>query len=287
MAAGGRIRAISLAVPFVVAGVAGPLLTHTGGTAVAQTPGPASTAPVQTTVLGQPEQPEQPETAPTTEGLPLAPPAPASPAVVQIYLRDCAVCHGSDGRGTNRGPNLVGVGRAFTDYMLSTGRMPIATPDEVTRHRQAFYPPDVIRQLVDYVASFGPGGLDMPDVNPKDGNVAEGGELYRLQCAACHAWAGDGGALFQREAPPLHDLTPREVAEAVRVGPDGMPAFGQAAVSDHQINSLVAYVLSLGSLRNRGGQPLWHLGPLVEGGVALFVGAPVLWLVIRRIGGHE
>jgi ubiquinol-cytochrome c reductase cytochrome c subunit len=156
----------------------------------------------------------------------------------------------------------------------------------VPRRHKPPYSPEQIAALVDYTYNLvGGGGPDIPHVT--DGNLAEGGELFRLQCAACHAWAGDGGALFQREAPPLHDLTPREVAEAVRVGPDGMPAFGQAAVSDHQINSLVAYVLSLGSLRNRGGQPLWHLGPLVEGGVALFVGAPLLWLVIRRIGGHE
>src|SRR4051812_48639914 len=42
-----------------------------------------------------------------------------------VYLRDCAVCHGADARGTVDGPSLQGVGRASVDYWVSTGRMPL------------------------------------------------------------------------------------------------------------------------------------------------------------------
>src|SRR3954469_11719013 len=50
-----------------------------------------------------------------------------------IYLRDCSVCHGTRGEGTNQGPRIAGVGPALVDYELSTGRMPIAVGEKVER----------------------------------------------------------------------------------------------------------------------------------------------------------
>ena len=84
-------------------------------------------------------------------------------------------------------------------------------------------------------------------------SVAQGGSVFRLQCAACHAWAGDGGALLHREAPALHEATPTQIAEAVRVGPGAMPAFGTAALTDGQLADLVAYVRYLDHPKDRGG----------------------------------
>jgi ubiquinol-cytochrome c reductase cytochrome c subunit len=214
-------------------------------------------------------------------------PEPEPPAVRDLYLRDCATCHGADGRGTTRGPTLVGVGRAWTDYMLTTGRMPISDPDIKTRRRAPAYSPETIQGLVDYVEGFGGGGTDIPEVRVEEADLALGGEIFGLQCAACHAWAGDGGALAKRYAPALHSSTPVQIAEAVRVGPGTMPAFGTAAVPDDQLDALVAYVRYLDHPEDRGGQPLWHLGPLVEGAVAWVVGMSVLYLAVRWLAGHR
>src|SRR5438132_6241874 len=139
-------------------------------------------------------------------------PPPAN--VMQIYLADCAICHGADARGTNQGPSLIGVGRASVDYYLTTGRMPIVNPalypidpNKVPRRHKPYYPPATINALEDYIEGItGPGGPGIPFLEPNP-NVAVGGEVFRLQCAACHAWAGDGGALLHREAPQLHDAT--------------------------------------------------------------------------------
>src|SRR5437764_61336 len=87
------------------------------------------------------------------------PPKQVQPADVnQIFLADCAICHGADGRGTNRGPTLVGVGRASLDYYLTTGRMPItdpncflANPDQEIERHKPYYSPDVITALEDHV----------------------------------------------------------------------------------------------------------------------------------------
>lgn len=230
--------------------------------------------------------------------------APTPADVRQIFLSDCAVCHGSDGRGTDRGPSLVGVGRASLDYELSSGRMPLAgvarandkpgtplepqpnvagaDPDLIPHRHNPAYDQATIAALVSYTSALtGGGGPDIPRIT--GGNLAEGGDLFRLQCAACHAWAGDGGALLHREAPALHSSTPTQIAEVIRVGPGQMPAFGQAALTDDQVASVVAYVRYLDDPRDRGGNPLWHLGPVAEGAVALVALAGLL-LFTRWIG---
>jgi ubiquinol-cytochrome c reductase cytochrome c subunit len=226
-----------------------------------------------------------------------AAPAADSPRSARfLYLRDCATCHGADARGTPLGPDLRGVGAAQVDFQLSTGRMPVPMGDASEQHErvsaaeaQARRPPKydapTRRALVDYVERLAGGdGPAIPRIDPHAGDLAAGGTIFRLQCAACHAWSGDGGALLQREAPSTHPATPLEIAEAVRAGPGNMPAFGRAAVSDEQLQSLVRYVRNLDHSDDRGGTPLWHLGPLAEGAVAVFVGLGLLVLAVRWIG---
>jgi len=211
--------------------------------------------------------------------------------VVRTWLADCAVCHGSDGRGSDRAPSLAGAGAALVDYELSSGRMPLpptASSTTKTRRHQAAYPPAQQRALVAYVVGLtGGGGEAIPTVDLRGADLAAGGEQFRLQCAACHAWAGDGGALLHREAPDLHDATPVQIAEAVRTGPGTMPAFGQAALDEAQLNGVVAYVRYLDHPKDRGGQPLWHLGPMAEGAVAVILGLGLLILVTVWIGERE
>ncbi|HEX8769717.1 MAG TPA: cytochrome c, partial [Acidimicrobiales bacterium] len=155
-------------------------------------------------------------------------------------------------------------------------------PDIAARRHTPAYPPPIIHDLVDYVWSLtGGGGPDIPHIGT--GNLAEGGSLFRLQCAACHAWAGDGGALVHIQAPALHSATDVQIAEAIRVGPGQMPGFGVAALTDEQLAGVVAYVRYLDQPDDRGGEPLWHLGPFAEGALAL-VAVGGLLLFSRWIG---
>lgn len=223
-------------------------------------------------------------------------------SAAEIFRSDCSFCHGSEGMGTDDGPTLVGVGEAALDYELSTGRMPLAVPGRhnvsgrpvqplprtnpfdprPTQRHEPAYDRRTIDALVAYVSQLtGGGGPPIPAV--EGGDVARGGELFRLQCAACHSWSGVGGALLHREAPPLWPATPRQIGEAIRVGPGQMPDFGRAALDDDEVRDVVAYVRYLDESHSPGGFALGRLGPVSEGAVAL-AGLAALVLFVRWIG---
>lgn len=228
-------------------------------------------------------------------------PAGESSAVLdgnQIYQRDCAWCHGADGGGTVRGPDLDGEldGAAYTDFMLTTGRMPILTPDEETDRGPVAYEPHEIAAIVDHVASFGGTGPDIPIVLPDEDDVATGEALYAENCAACHSTTGVGGALTSGQiAPSLLASSPVEIAEAMLVGPgcpnddpdcgpgDGaMPIF--AEFSSDEVDAIAAYIDFLQTEGDRGGLGLGRIGPVTEGAVALVIGLGVLLAFVRWIG---
>lgn len=210
--------------------------------------------------------------------------SPAADEARSTYLADCAVCHQADGSGSTRGPSLKNVGRASIDYMITTGRMPLAEPTDHLERRTPRYTPDEQRALVDYVSALSGGGPDIPAIDLSTADVAAGGEDFREQCAACHAWSGAGGALLEREAPGLTSSTPTQIAEAIRIGPGTMPVFGTAALDDQQLNNTTAFVDSLKHTDDRGGLPLGHIGPVTEGAVAIVGGLGLLLLGIRWIG---
>jgi ubiquinol-cytochrome c reductase cytochrome c subunit len=152
----------------------------------------------------------------------------------------------------------------------------------VLRRHAPAYDPDTVDALVAFVGRLvADPGPRIPDVAP--GDVAKGGEVFRENCAACHAWSGGGGALLHREAPPIQASTPVQTAEVVRVGSGQMPAFGQAALTKEQLDDLVSYVEYLDDPRDRGGQSLHHLGPVAEGAMSL-VALGVVLLLCRWIG---
>jgi len=217
-------------------------------------------------------------------------PAPTAGPGRELYMRDCAYCHGTQGEGGTEGPSLIGVGAASADFMLSTGRMPISKPEAQPLRRPPAYTPEQIRDLVAFVSALGPGGPPIPAVDPARGSLGQGAALYEENCAACHGSVGVGGALTSGlEAPSLIGSTAVQTAEAIRLGGAGyrtgkMPKYGPDLLNDHEVDSIVRYVEYLQHPRDRGGQNLGHLGPIPEGFIAWAVGLLALVLVVRWIG---
>ena len=111
----------------------------------------------------------------------------------QLYGDQCASCHGSR-RPRRRGPRPVArpdEGRAAVDFVLRTGRMPLADPDIEARRGPVRFNEAEIRALVDYAGAFG-SGPDIPNVDIARGDLVAGRRIYRLNCAACHVASGSG-----------------------------------------------------------------------------------------------
>lgn len=205
-----------------------------------------------------------------------------------LYLRDCAVCHGADGRGTIRGPDLEGVGTASVDFQLVTGQMPLTGPGSgLYRPSPPEYTDAEIEAIVDQLRPVVAGGPPVPDLDLGAADVARGGTLYRAHCAGCHGTAGVGGALVFAEdsAPALGDVEPTVTAEALLVGPGTMPIMSPGALDERGVRDVTAYVDEiLTDPPDPGGHHLWHLGPVPEGAVAWIVGMGALLIVSRWIG---
>jgi ubiquinol-cytochrome c reductase cytochrome c subunit len=106
--------------------------------------------------------------------------------------------------------------------------------------------------------------------------VAAGRQLFSDRCAGCHQIAIAGGVLPGARIPTLDQATPRQIAEAVRIGPYLMPKFSPKAITPTQLNDLVAYVQYAKHPDDRGGWAIGHLGPWPEGMVTWLLAATVL-----------
>lgn len=205
-----------------------------------------------------------------------------------IYLQDCASCHGVDARGSSRAPSLVGVGEATVDFYLSTGRMPKKANNHKAPPYKAILPEDVVKALDRYVTQLAAhGGPGIPTVVPSQGTIAQGGELFRENCAACHGYAGDGGELTDRPIPALTQATPTQIGEAVRTGPGEMPSFGVDAFSAKQLDSIAAYIGYMDHTDNKGGEDMGLLEPFTSGYVTWAIVIPVLLGFIVLIGKRD
>jgi ubiquinol-cytochrome c reductase cytochrome c subunit len=212
----------------------------------------------------------------------------------QLYAGNCASCHGIDGRGlrsprpgagdvSGQGPSLRGVGALAADFYLRTGYMPLGDPsDQPTRQRVQFSERE-IRAVVDFVASLGSGPA-IPSPRPAEGDLAAGQELFTEHCAGCHQVVARGGFVTGARVPPLEDASPRQIAQAVRVGPYLMPRFPKSQISDRELNSIIAYVDSTKNPPDRGGWGIGNIGPVPEGMVTWLVAAVVLVFVCVLIG---
>jgi quinol---cytochrome-c reductase cytochrome c subunit len=210
----------------------------------------------------------------------------------ELFVTGCASCHGERGEGETgphgdvRGPSLRQSGAAGAYYYLSTGRMPLANPDDQPVRKSPAYTARQIDALVAYVASLG-NGPAIPDVDIVRGDLATGGEIFRANCQACHSASGSGGALsYGRAAPNLSKATPRQIGSAIRVGPGQMPVFSPNVIDDRQLDSLARYVEYLHHPADPGGIPIGRTGPIPEGFVAWLIGLVALVLLVAWIGSH-
>ena len=212
-----------------------------------------------------------------------------------LFLSNCATCHGTNAQGTKSGPSLIGVGAAAVDFQVGTGRMPMAQPAvQAPRAQRVKFTDPQIESLSAYVASLGPGPA-VPDekyTTPVEAGTAEnnariarGGEIFRVNCAMCHNFAGAGGALTRgKYAPSLQGVSGKHIYEAMVSGPQSMPVFNDSNISPEAKQDVISYLNAQQNQTNVGGLTLGNLGPVSEGLFAWVFGLGFLIIAAVWLG---
>src|ERR687889_4040 len=202
-----------------------------------------------------------------------------------LYERSCITCHGANLDGVpNRGPSLIGVGEAAVYFQVHTGRMPLVRQEADAADKPAVFSDEEIDQLMAYVQANG-GGPTLPSGDLREGDLTEGGELFRLNCASCHNFVGEGGSLSGgKQAPSLADATDLEIYTAMLTGPENMPVFGDNQLTPDEKRSIINYVRTIRDQADPGGAGIGRLGPAAEGLVIWVVGIGALLFGIFWMG---
>jgi ubiquinol-cytochrome c reductase cytochrome c subunit len=159
----------------------------------------------------------------------------------ELYAMYCAACHGAAGQGGHlgepgddiHGPPVDDVDVAYVDLSIRTGRMPI-----ISREAGIVHDPDLDDEDREQIVAWMTEAFELEGEVPEvpDGNAARGRILFNEHCAACHSTTGEGGVagggMF---ILPARDVDRVAIHSASRVGPFGMPRFGETVLSDEDL----------------------------------------------------
>ena len=234
-------------------------------------------------------QPQSGIVRPTTE-----PTSASGQLGAELFAGNCASCHGIAGSGIavprpgaggikGAGPSLRGVGARAADFYLRTGYMPLPSIHNEPQPERVLFSDKEVRSLIAYVASLG-AGPGVPSPKQASGSISAGQQSFTLHCAGCHQIDARGGYVTGASVPPLTNVSATRIAEAVRIGPYLMPRFSTRQISNRELNSIIRYVIAIRHPDNRGGWGIGNIGPIPEGLVAWWIGAPFLVLSCRAVG---
>jgi quinol---cytochrome-c reductase cytochrome c subunit len=206
----------------------------------------------------------------------------------QLYSDSCITCHGRNLEGIKgMGIPIVGVGQSAVYFQVSTGRMPLAGQGtEAVRKPQKFDEQQTL-DLAAYIQSVG-GGPTLPKGSLRTTMLGQGGELFRLNCAACHNFVGRGGALSAgKNAPDLYQATDKQIYTAMQTGPENMPVFSDNEITPQQKKEILSYIQTQKASKDPGGVSLGRVGPAAEGIMNWVVGVGtlmifIIWIAARR-----
>ena len=155
---------------------------------------------------------------------------------IEVYLKECAVCHGDEGEGTERGYRIQFPVRKFAKAITRKGR-------EGNPYFEIEMPAYDRKMVSDRQMD------EMWDFLHSVARPSTGQGIYETFCANCHGVDGRGG--LSRESV-LGELD--EVEEYVREGEGWdyfnrrkyMPRWSRQELSDWEIRKMISYLYTLG-----------------------------------------
>jgi len=162
-----------------------------------------------------------------------------------LYLNNCATCHGSDARGATGFPNL-------TDDSWQYGGTPEAIQYTITNGRIGVMPAlgaalgdEGTDAVVQYVLSLSGNSTAGADT------LGTGQQKYMQYCVACHGPTGQGmqalGAPSLTDGYWLHGGSAADIRAIIMNGRQNQMPAQKNLLSEDRIRVLGAYVLSLGA----------------------------------------
>ena len=185
----------------------------------------------------------------------------AAPSGEELYARNCAACHGSEGSGG------VGVPLALPDFQYGVTDLFLKRTIRFGRPGRvmpAF--PELndaeVNAIIKHIRSWAPGKPTAFPQHKVKGDPAKGKQLFDKYCAACHGANGTGGkgtgVTFSRPrnlpiiAPALNNkgflasASDQLIKAALMNGREGTPmvSFLKQGLSEKDIDNIVSYVRS-------------------------------------------
>ena len=180
------------------------------------------------------------------------------------------------------------MGELAVEFQVSTGRMPLQATGPQAPEKPVQFTQEQILAMAAYVQSTSPGPTyPSEEVLDGGGDVANGAELFRINCAMCHNVAAAGGALTEgKYAPPLTETSALHMYAAMVTGPQNMPVFNDMYLSTEDKRDIISSLLFQQEAVSPGGFALGSLGPVSEGlfiwifGIGALIGITV-WITAK------
>ena len=179
----------------------------------------------------------------------------------KLYLENCAICHGSDGKGGMGIPLAISsfLDSASDDYLKQSIRL--GRPERIM---PSFYwmSDEDIQQIIQFISSWRNQPAPVWDKTPVKGDARAGETLFKAKCASCHGSQGQGGQgsglRFSRPkdlpitAPALNNqgflnaVSDQMLHYIIQHGRHDtpMPSARSLGLSKADINNLVSYIRS-------------------------------------------
>ena len=155
---------------------------------------------------------------------------------VEYFARECASCHGAEGEGTRRGPEIRNPVHPYATWVVRNGRRSIPQySNDMPSWRTDALSDTQLGEMLAWLSSA---------PHPTDGE-----RLYNRFCSNCHGKDARGGPVDKevlKETDEFHEMV-REGEGGNNYGDrdDYMPSWSRSELSDLEIDKMSAYVRSL------------------------------------------
>jgi mono/diheme cytochrome c family protein len=164
------------------------------------------------------------------------PDAPAQPPDgAALFAENCSKCHGTDGKGTQDGPQILSPVAGYATYVVRHGRNDMGFPAPMALFTPAVLPDSDLSLILGYL-----------DAAPHPTDAAG---LYTRYCVNCHGANGRAGRVKINIVAHVAELSLK-----VRSGHGGtnyaartsyMPAWPATEITDADLAALRSYVSAL------------------------------------------